>query len=146
MRLLTRKAILTLPIILYMAYEGFDRGGEYGAINERQIQLMQVVTLENPSGRTIFPTYQASGFIVSSSKRLTVDLYKSEFKILRHGAHIKVIAIPSKPNTFITLSRLEAAKPFIKLGALTVTWEFPVAIFFFLISIIYFVLPPTDAP
>ena len=145
MRLLTRKAILVLPVAFFMAYTGLERGRELGIIDESQTEMMQVVAVENPSGQTILPTYQANGFVASTSQRITVGLSKDQYKTLRTGEYIKVVAIPAKPNAFITVSELEAAKPLIKLGALTVTWEFPFAIFFILILVVYFVLPPTDA-
>ena len=145
MRLLTRKAILALPVALFMAYTGVDKGRELGEVDEDQAELMQVVAVENPTGRTILPTYQANGFLVSSSRRITVGVSKDEYKNLRTGEYINVVAIPAKPDAFITVSEFEAAKPLIKLATLTVTWEFPVAIFFILVLVVYFVLPPTDA-
>lgn len=122
------QAIIGLIIFPFMAFEGIDRGSTYGAIDERDGQVMQLISVDNPGGRRNFPRYQGTGFLPSSDDPITVALFKSEYETLEPGDELTVFAVPSKPNSFITSSRLDESKPFIHLGPLAVSWHFPVAV------------------
>ena len=121
------KLLLAFLIFPFMAYEGFERGATFGSIDESQTRSMLVMSVTNANGRTIFPDYQARGSL-PSGEVTTVDLFKREFNQLRPGDKLAVIALPTKTETYITVSKLEESKPFIRLGSFTVTWHFPVAV------------------
>ena len=128
-----------------MAFEGLERGSMYGAIDERHGQLMQVRSVENSNGRPILPKYQANGFLLSSREDVTVRIFEGEYQNLNPGDQLTVFAIPSNPSSFITSSKLNESKPFIRLGGLTVTWHFPVALIGWFIIAAYFFSTRSDS-
>jgi hypothetical protein len=130
------KVLLGLIIFPFMAYEGIDRGATYGSIDESQTQLMLVTSVVNANGRAILPEYQARGTL-SSGAVTTVNIFKREFEKLKPGDKIAVVSLPTKTKAYITASRLEESKPFVRLGSFTVTWHFPVAIAGWIILVIY---------
>ena len=133
------KVIIISAILPFMAFEGIQKGATYGEVNAQDSHDMEVVSIENPSKRFIFPDYQARGFIFPSGASMVVPISKQEYQQLKPGKRIVVFALPSSPNNFITASNLEALKPFIRLGRLVVTWHFPAAVFGLILIAFYIV-------
>jgi hypothetical protein len=67
----------------------------------------------------------------------TVQIFRQEFEQLVPGDTIAVYSLPSETASYITASKLEESKPFIHMGALTVTWHFPVAVVGWIVMGIY---------
>lgn len=122
MQLLT--VVIVNVILICMTFDGLRRGWEYGPINEREHKTMIVESIQNPSGRSLLPTFQASGRLLTDGRRIEIPIFEHEYKSLRKGDRLVVFELPRHQGAFITQSKMEESKPFVRLGPLAVTWHF----------------------
>lgn len=137
------RVLLALVIFPFMAYEGIDRGATYGSIDESQALTMQVTSVDNANGRAIFPDYQASGTLPTGAA-ITVKIFKREFQQLRAGDRLEVFSVPSKAESYVTASKIEESKPFIRWGSFTFTWHFPVGVVGWIVIVLYIIFAPLN--